>query len=274
MLKFIHRFPKRINADVFVLNTRAGSKMNKKFMAGLSGCALWYPTLVLRFKRYNSRGVVPIDLPSNWFTLHPALNPEVVESMHVYYKQKSERIITEICSGKYQGKAWGSLPLDLLLLPVSLLFYFLGRFLLAKTYFADHTCTSCGKCARNCPVEAIEMRKGLPFWKINCESCMRCISNCPDRSIQTNHLFQLIVWGVLYYLVYLVTKQTDIALNIDPYGFAGMMLLFAYSIIVTFLAIPLFNLIFSLQHYKSFRKLLSLTSITRLKFWRRYKYDA
>jgi ferredoxin len=272
MLKFIHRFPKGLNADIFVCNTRAGTKLYKWFLPGASGCALLYPTLVLRFKGYRSRGIIPIDLPSNWFSLHPALRPKLVESMHFHYKQKCEKIMNELIQAKYYGKAWLELPLDLALIPVSILYYFAGRFMLAKSYFADHNCTACGKCAKNCPVGAIEMQNGLPFYKITCESCMRCISNCPERALQTNHLVLIIVWGLLYYFAYLATKQTDLLFKLNPYGFLGLLILAFYVLVFGFLSIPIFNLLFSIQAYSSVRKILAKTSLTYYKFWRRYIY--
>ncbi|MDD4235158.1 MAG: EFR1 family ferrodoxin [Bacteroidales bacterium] len=273
MLKFIHRFPKGLDADIFVCNTRAGTKLYKWFLPGASGAALLYPSLMLRFKGYKSRGIIPIDLPSNWFLLHPALRPKVVKSMHLHYKQKCEKTMSGLINGKYYGKAWLDLPFDLILIPVSMLYYFSGRFMLAKSYFADHNCTGCGKCAKNCPVGAIEMRKGLPFYKITCESCMRCINNCPERALQTNHLLLLIVWGLLYYFAYLATKQIDIFLNIDPYGFWGLLILIILVSCFGFISIPVFNFMFKLQRYCVVRKILAKTSLTYYKFWRRYKFN-
>ena len=39
MLKFITKFPRAKNVDVFILNTRAGLKLFKVFIPGLSGLA-------------------------------------------------------------------------------------------------------------------------------------------------------------------------------------------------------------------------------------------
>ena len=273
MLKFIHKFPKRLNADVFVLNTRAGTKLYKWFLPGASGIALLYTSLVLRLKSYRVRGLVPIDLPSNWFMLHPGIRTPVVESMNVHYKNKCEQQIAKMLDGRYVGQAWRDFPFDIALLPIAILYYGAGRFALAKTYFADHTCSHCGKCAKNCPVAAIEMKNGLPFWKINCESCMRCVNICPENAIQTNHFIVLIVWGMVYYLCYIATKQIDIFFNLNPYGFLGIFILLINSIIFGFLAIPMFNLLFKLSTYKSVRKVFALTSLTYYPFWRRYKYN-
>ena len=47
----------------------------------------------------------------------------------------------------------------------------------------EAACTSCGRCARICPVENIEMREGLPVFGEACVFCMRCFNYCPTFAI-------------------------------------------------------------------------------------------
>ena len=50
---------------------------------------------------------------------------------------------------------------------------------------ADNTkCTSCGICAKSCPVDNITMVEGLPQWQHNCTMCLSCIHRCPTVAIQ------------------------------------------------------------------------------------------
>ncbi|MCD6576624.1 MAG: EFR1 family ferrodoxin [Anaerolineaceae bacterium] len=44
-------------------------------------------------------------------------------------------------------------------------------------------CTSCGRCARICPVDNIHMRDGLPVFGRECVYCMRCFNYCPTLAI-------------------------------------------------------------------------------------------
>lgn len=46
-------------------------------------------------------------------------------------------------------------------------------------------CISCGLCAKDCPINAIELIDGKPVWTVdNCVMCLRCLHRCPTFSIQ------------------------------------------------------------------------------------------
>lgn len=45
-------------------------------------------------------------------------------------------------------------------------------------------CISCGKCARNCPVDNIEMKDGKPVFGNKCMMCARCSFYCPKNCIK------------------------------------------------------------------------------------------
>ncbi|MDO4493977.1 MAG: EFR1 family ferrodoxin [Clostridia bacterium] len=54
-----------------------------------------------------------------------------------------------------------------------------------EKYYATDACTGCGKCAKNCPVQAIEMRDGKPVWvKETCDFCLGCVHRCPAKALQ------------------------------------------------------------------------------------------
>lgn len=68
----------------------------------------------------------------------------------------------------------------------------------AKPYRAYHgvpikprtgrACNSCGKCARECPVGAIDVSNPARTDKDRCISCLRCIQVCPSRARDINPL--------------------------------------------------------------------------------------
>lgn len=65
---------------------------------------------------------------------------------------------------------------------------------LSKTYYNNmdnpsgfhvtEKCISCGKCAKLCPLNNIELINGNPKWQSNCTHCMACICACPKESIE------------------------------------------------------------------------------------------
>lgn len=55
-----------------------------------------------------------------------------------------------------------------------------------KFYVKDN-CTSCGLCAKKCPLGNIEMKDGRPEWNGDCTHCMACICHCPVEAIEYGH---------------------------------------------------------------------------------------
>ena len=53
-----------------------------------------------------------------------------------------------------------------------------------KGFTVSDACVSCGKCARRCPLNNIELVNGKPVWKGNCTHCMACICGCPTEAIE------------------------------------------------------------------------------------------
>ena len=56
MMYFIFRFPLSRGNRAFLMNTRAGMKLSKWFVPGLSGIALWLSAIVLLLKGYRIVG--------------------------------------------------------------------------------------------------------------------------------------------------------------------------------------------------------------------------
>ncbi len=61
---------------------------------------------------------------------------------------------------------------------------FYSRFRYTKPFTVSDACIGCGQCARNCPVQAIELVQGRPVWqKSKCDHCLKCLHNCPAAAI-------------------------------------------------------------------------------------------
>ncbi|MEE4213813.1 MAG: EFR1 family ferrodoxin [Bacteroidales bacterium] len=274
VIKYIRKFP-RGNCDIFLLNTRAGMKIWKIFTPGLSGIALFMPALIMRIKGYRVRGYRPMDMPSNWIFLHPGLRKKVVESIHARCKRLTKRFTQRILSGKLVSRGIFDLPLDIAVIPLTIGYYFYGRFAIAKTFYASYKCTDCGLCYKKCPVKAIKIKDGRPYWTFNCESCMHCINHCPERAIETAHAYTALLWWLAFSLIPYALIRFLVWINIIPSSFYNDHLrlltnifILVSGLITVFLG---YRVLHFLLRFKLLNRLFTWTSLTSYSFWRRYK---
>jgi Pyruvate/2-oxoacid:ferredoxin oxidoreductase delta subunit len=268
-----HHFPK---SDVFIVNTRAGMKLSKLFLPGLSGVAQILPALVFWLKGYKVVGMQPVDLPSNWISLHPGLKRKVVDSLVEHWKGKVGNFTEKLLAGKKSYlPALISLPLDLLVIPLAFGYYFLGRFLIAKTFFASDKCDNCMLCIKACPTNSLVIKDNRPYWKATCESCMHCMNFCPQRAIEVSHnwvipMIWLMVAVINPWISLRVMEWTrEVVPSLELMGRTVAKVLQWSIMVVTFCII--YYLIHYLMHFLFFRKMMRYTSISSFAFWRRYR---
>ena len=275
MMHFILFFPRGKN-KVFIVNTRAGMKLSKLFLPGLSGMAQYFHALVLMLKGYKIVGMRPVDLPSNWIHLHPGLKKKVVDSLHEHWKNKTEKFADKILSGKHDYRALFDIIQDLIITPIAVLYYLIGRFALAKSFYADSSCNNCDLCINECPLKAIKKVDGRPFWTFRCESCMRCINNCPKRSIQAAHGYFIGVTFLSYSLLLVLFWKYISKLILIPednllWEFADILISGLITILTFFITYRIFHFLVKIP---VFRQIIKYTSFTHFHFWRRYKYKS
>lgn len=273
MLKFIAKFPKDIKTDAFILNTRAGMKLNKLFLPGLSGAAQILPAFMLRYKDIRIVGFQPMDLPSNWISLHPGLKEKVVMSIFTRCKRITEKFANKILNGKRVYKGLISLPIDIAILPITLGYYFFGRFGLAKTFIATNSCNACKLCYKQCPTNAIKWINDRPFWTFNCESCMRCMNSCPKRSIETALTFTILIWWLLFSILPMFVANSLLKQKFTNSEWMKSELFYhAIQIGLGFFSLFIaYKALHYLMRFRIFNNLIAYTSLTKYKFWRRYK---
>ena len=272
MLKFITGFPSGLCKEVFLLNTRAGMKLSKLFMPGLSGVALLMPAFILRLKGYKCIGFRPVDLPSNWIPLHPGLKKKVIESIFIRCEKIVRIFADKIFKGKKVYRGLYSLPVDLLISPLALAYYIGGRFFLAKTFIANNKCNNCGICIKECPTASIKYVGNRPYWKLTCESCMRCLNRCPVRAIEAAHGMAVLFW-VIYTVI--STQIILLMLNLlqiqpDVWWWRIISNIFRIALMVLTATI-LYRIIHYLMSFNPIRFIIRFTSLTTLPFWRRYE---
>jgi len=276
MLGFLLRFRLLKGSDVFIGNTRAGMKLWKLFLPGLSGIALYFPALIMFLKGYKVNAMYPVDLPSNWISLHPGLRKKVIDSMVDHYERLTRKFAKKVLSGKKVFlKSFVLIPLDILVIPIALGYYFIGRYILAKTFIAGSNCNNCGICIEQCPTKSIILADNRPYWKFSCESCMKCMNYCPQRAIETAHSMLFLILLVLILLVnpFLSDKVTDLIAKL--FGHSRVAFESMYFVIQWLVALVFFYFGYKLLHYLMgfpwINKMISFATLTRWKFWRRYK---
>ena len=275
VLKFIRKFPRIKLADAFILNTRGGLKFSRFFLPGLSGLAQIWPAFVLSLKGFRIVGMQPLDLPSNWLILHPALRDEVVHSIYKRCHSIVDSFALGILGGRRKYKALLSLPFDIAIIPVAIGYYLVGRFFLAKTLIATDDCDNCMNCIKQCPVKAIQMIKNRPFWSYRCESCMRCVSNCHVRAIETSHSFAavlLLISSVVISPFLIKTLDHLGAWNwITRSAITENIWSFIYAFIFLIFVFVLYRILHFLMRYRFFNRFIAYTSLSHFGFWRRYR---
>lgn len=269
ILKFVYRLPRGKSRHVFCVATRGSLKFGKVFVPGMSGSGTFIIALLLFLKGYNVRGVMSVNMPSNWFSLHPIQRGKSHGAIIARAKGKVTGFIETIHS---KGKVWFTLNNlyemigGILLSPVSIGYLFFGRFFLAKLFFANSQCNGCGVCAKHCSFGAIKMwgkKNPKPFWKYSCESCMRCSALCPQNAIEAGQS-----WGVILYFITVIPVSFFIpVITKTGSGFESVLdklsfypaIFISYFIFHFLLRIPAINWLFT--H----------TTTTHFSFWGRYR---
>jgi len=272
MLKFILLFPRGRN-HLFCLNTFAGTTLGRLPLPGLSGIALILPAVVLSMKGYRVRGLVSVNLPSNWISLHPGLTEHAVSILVDYCRKKTGNYAARLLSGKQAYYGLISLPFDLLVSPIAIGYLFVGRFWLAKMYMASSGCNGCGICAQNCPMNALIMKNNRPFWTFHCESCMRCMNICPEKAIQVSYVFTTISAYILYglllpFIIVITLRYNHTAVSIISSKSEVIALIRAWFLLgIMFLC---YRLVLRLTRFKLFDFIFTRFTPTSFHFWRRY----
>ncbi len=268
MLNFIFNFPKGKN-KVVLMNTRAGMLIGKFITPGLTGIAFYLSAFILFLKGFSIKAIMPVDMPSNWISLHPGLNVRTVKYLHQRNKERVEVFTRKIIQGKHHFKALIEIY-DLLLAPIALGYFVAGRFFLAKTFYASGDCNNCDLCIKSCPVKAIKKVDNRPFWTFNCESCMQCMSNCPKKAIETGHGY-IAAFVFVFNAIILVAFYKFFNNYFIPIENTFLKVVVESVLSIVFIGIW-YRLVHWLLSIRIVERIIVFTSLTKYKWWgRRYK---
>jgi len=186
MMKHIFRLPKGNAVHAVVLPTRAGTRMFGRSLPGMEGTAGYLIALLLWCRGYTVKGVVAIDMPSNWTAVHWGLDDGNVQVISENGKAKVIRVAHEILAGNSIYKGFIPFVIGIVLSRISFMYLIVGQLIFSKFFFASNHCNGCRLCQRICPKQAIAMIGNKPYWRYCCDSCMACMNYCPQSAIQVS----------------------------------------------------------------------------------------
>lgn len=151
---------------------------------GLQGRANAQVAAILAKRGLKLAAGYGITMPGNYTPLYGAIDP--AQQAVMFAKEKAH--VKEIAAQVRERKT-GIMENEhaLIGLVLYLICYRIGSMMVPnedKKFWLTDKCTSCGLCAKVCPVENIVMQDRRPAWLHHCETCMACLQWCPVEAIQ------------------------------------------------------------------------------------------
>lgn len=271
MMKYVWKLPQGRQTHALVIPSRAGVRVKGIFIPGLEGTAGYLIALLLWLRGYTVRGVMGVDMPSNWTAVHWGMNEENAAVITKLAEAKVGSLVQTVLQGKRHFDGLIQCLLGLVLAKISLMYLILAQLILAKLFFATDRCNSCSLCRKLCPKQAIRMcggREKRPYWTYACDSCMACMNFCPHKAIEVSPvIITLFVYitsipAAAYLSGWLAQSW---AVNLDALPLAGFSIQYGYVLLAAAVTYRLLHLVLGIRVV---RKLLGSLSHTR--FFRRY----
>ena len=149
---------------------------------GEIGNAAKYNKDIAEQKNLCYMGTAQIVMPENYIAMFSA--PQKEEAQKIVSKAEPSILnaIEHIEKGQEFSLPRKNLYDRFMSGPINPIFY--KFFVKADAFYAKKSCIGCGKCAKNCPVNNIELKNNLPVWGNKCTHCMACICYCPAEAIE------------------------------------------------------------------------------------------
>ena len=145
------------------------------------GSAAGYNRALCQAKGLACMGTVQIVMPENYIAMFNAPDVEKAKKIVAAAGPDIAKAVLAIKHGeKLPSKSGFGASFESGL--VNDIFY--AAFVKAKAFYADQTCTGCGKCVKVCPLNNVTMKNKKPVWEKHCTHCMACICYCPAGAIE------------------------------------------------------------------------------------------
>jgi ferredoxin len=148
-------------------------------MAGRSGFVKTPLKKVLLAKNFEPVAVKEIIFPSNFIYFQSESEVEKVMKVGLI---RAERYADDLLAGR------GDWPRKSIISTLLFPFNRLGSKCFSwvfSHYKVGDSCTHCGLCEKNCPVNNIKVTEKSVEWGRRCQVCLRCINNCPHNAIRS-----------------------------------------------------------------------------------------
>jgi ferredoxin len=158
-------------------------------LGGLPGRAHTLAKKILKTRNLDLAAGFSVVMPGNYTPLYGAFPAEKQKKLFLQQKIKTAKI-AQLLRQKKHFRFMEERPFLLNFLLYKLL-YRGGSAqipLSAKGFWITQDCTSCGLCAKVCPVDNIRLNEGKPVWSDHCQHCMACLQWCPPEAIQYRKL--------------------------------------------------------------------------------------
>ena len=133
-------------------------------------------------KGLKHMGTAQIIMPENYIAMFNAPDVEIAKKIVVAAGPDIAKVVLAIRHGEHLPERKCGLGGRMESGLVNSVFY--PVFVKAKAFYADQTCTGCGKCVKVCPLNNVTMNNKKPVWGKHCTHCMACICHCPAEAIE------------------------------------------------------------------------------------------
>lgn len=154
---------------------------------GISGqLAKW----MFQKKGMTYHGHAEFKMPRNYVAndAYPMLEPDEIKNRIKNSYCRLDSVASDIKTGKKLTARHIFLFETIVTLPFNPIW---SKYKLrAKDFYCTDKCIGCGKCAKLCPLNNIEIKDKKPVWGDACSHCMACIGNCPVKAIEYGTISQ------------------------------------------------------------------------------------
>lgn len=132
------------------------------------------------------RGCAKVQMPQNYIPLFKMTEPEEQQRRFDAAKDTVKKI-AELIENSVEID--GAVPSEFEYVMTKWVETIYNKMTFTKPFKVVGLCSGCGRCAKSCPTNTVDMYEGRPVWnKKTCLHCMACINNCPAKAIEYGRL--------------------------------------------------------------------------------------